>query len=612
MVKKQTIGRIGCVVLLLLAIVCLLNVLKNNNQAMMPVPLELEILGEYSFDNKEWFPLTEDSDLSTRNGNLYVRGHFNNDIMDGAMINLYCNHIGIEVFVNDERIFMNSAAECLNYGMDITPSMCGKYWFAFLSPKLTKEDEITISFKNIHKYGNENAFRDALYTIYVTPNVNEILEIHMKPHVQPVNTVGACVLIIAMMLLGASLLAVMLKSQVRSSLFYMGITTLFVGGYIIFDVMMIYLMDELLVVKTYGRQLCMMLAAFFGCVMLCKQLKGQYKKIGNVTMGISFVVDVVLISLSILGKILIYDTQPIWMLFQFAICLVLGICLVLEISNYKKESRIELYGFLFLMFAMILDLLGYGTIQYHSGLITKIVFIMLLVAYFLRGGIKMLREYHASVHNKKLQEELENSRIAIMLSQIQPHFLYNVIGTIRGLCRSDAEQAWRALGDFANYLRGNMDALSNRDRIHFSMELKHIEAYLRLEQMRMGDELHIVYDIVEKDFYLPPLTIQPLVENAVKHGLFDKEGGGTVRLSSKKVDDGICIEVEDDGVGFDALIPIEPDEHHAHIGLINVQKRIEKMSKGEMIMESKPGTGTKVTVILRYTERGTTNEYIGD
>ena len=162
MVKKQTIGRIGCVVHLLLAIVCLLNVLKNNNQAMMPVPLELEILGEYSFDNKEWFPLTEDSDLSTRNGNLYVRGHFNNDIMDGAMINLYCNHIGIEVFVNDERIFMNSAAECLNYGMDITPSMCGKYWFAFLSPKLTKEDEITISFKNIHKYGNENAFRDAL------------------------------------------------------------------------------------------------------------------------------------------------------------------------------------------------------------------------------------------------------------------------------------------------------------------------------------------------------------------------------------------------------------------------------------------------------------------
>lgn len=610
--NKQRISWIGFIVLLLLSIVCMIDVLKNNNQAFMPIPLELEIQGEYSFDNKEWFPLTKHSDLSTRNGDLYVRGHFNNEIMDGAMINLYCNHIGIEVFVNGERVYMNAPAELAHAGIDIMPSMCGKYWAAFLSPNLTKEDEISIVLKNIHKYENKNAFHDALYTMYVTPNDNEILEVHMKPHVKPMNTMGVCMLIIAMMLLGASLLAVVLKSQAQGSLFYMGITTLFFGGYIICDVMMIYVMDELLVVKTYGRQLCMMLATFFGCVMLSKQLKGSFRKIGTVTIGISFVLDVVLISAAISGKVLIYDTQPIWMIFQFVICIVLMLCFVLQSIQYKKEKRVALYTFVILMLAMILDLLGFGSIQYHSGLFTKSVFVVLLGIYFLRGGVKILQQYHASAHNKKLQEELENSRIAIMLSQIQPHFLYNVIGTIRGLCRSDADQAWRALGDFANYLRGNMDALSNRDRIHFSMELKHIEAYLRLEQMRMGEELHIVYDIIEKDFYLPPLTIQPLVENAVKHGLFDKEGGGTIRLSTKKVEDGICIEVEDDGVGFDSLIPIEPDEHHAHIGLTNVQKRIEKMSKGEMIMESEPGVGTKVTVILRYTERGTTNEYISD
>jgi sensor histidine kinase YesM len=199
-----------------------------------------------------------------------------------------------------------------------------------------------------------------------------------------------------------------------------------------------------------------------------------------------------------------------------------------------------------------------------------------------------------------------------MLSQIQPHFLYNVIGTIRGMCRVDGEQAWKALGDFATYLRGNMDVLSNRNRIHFSAELKHIEAYLRLEKMRMGERLHVQYDISEKDFYLPPLTIQPLVENAVKHGLFEKESGGTVRVSSNKVDNGICIEVEDDGVGFDSRVLIETDEHHAHIGLSNVKKRIEKMSKGTLIVESKPGTGTKITVILRDIERGSDYEYTGN
>jgi LytS/YehU family sensor histidine kinase len=229
-----------------------------------------------------------------------------------------------------------------------------------------------------------------------------------------------------------------------------------------------------------------------------------------------------------------------------------------------------------------------------------------MILYFFRGAIQMNMDYQAAIRNAALQEELDNSRIAMMLSQIKPHFLYNVIGTIRGLCRIDSGAAWRALGDFSDYLRGNMSALSNSELIHFSGELRHIEAYLRLEKMRMGEELDIVYEIEEKDFFVPPLTIQPLVENAVKHGLFAKEGGGEVRLCSRRTDGEIIVEVLDDGVGFDVNNPGKEDGHHESIGLINVRNRIEKMLGGSLFIESKPGKGTKVTVVLpvKRTENG--------
>ena len=610
--KKRNLDWIGYVVLIFLVVICLYKVLTNNYQAMMSIPLELELQGEYSFDNENWFTLDENSDLSTKKGNLYVRGHFNEEIFADTMLNMYCNHIGITLFVNNEMIFMNTQSEFINSDKDVMRSMCGRYWEAFLCPEITKEDEVSIHFQNVHKYGDEKAFHDALYTIYATPNDNEVLENHLNSHVQPIKIIGGCISIIAMMLLGAFLLAIVLKSDVKKKLFYMGITTLFVGGYIYFDTMMIYITDGLLALQTYGRQLCMMLAAFFGCTMICMYLNGIRKQIGTIIVRISFVIDVLLLCATIWGDVLIYDTQHIWKSFQFLICIGLGVCLLMQIIYCKKAKQMELYCFVILMSAMLLDLLGFGKIQYHSGLFSKISFVVVLIIYFIRSAIKILQEYHASVNNEKLQEELENSRIAIMLSQIQPHFLYNAIGSIRGVCRIDAEYAWRALGDFANYLRGNMNALSNKNMIHFSMELKHIEAYLRLEKMRMGERLQVEYDILEKDFYLPPLTIQPLVENAIKHGLFEKEEVGTLRLSSKKVEDGICIVVEDDGVGFNSLSSTESDEHHTHIGLINVQKRVEKMSKGKMIVESELGKGTKITVILHNTEREMDYEHISN
>ena len=261
------------------------------------------------------------------------------------------------------------------------------------------------------------------------------------------------------------------------------------------------------------------------------------------------------------------------------------------------------------MFCAILsDAIGIGRTAYVSGVFSKFGFLLVIILYFFRGAMRMNMDYQAAIRNAALQEELDNSRIAMMLSQIKPHFLYNVIGTIRGLCRIDADGAWRALGDFSDYLRGNMSALSNSELIHFSGELRHIEAYLRLEKMRMGEELTIVYEIEEKDFFVPPLTIQPLVENAVKHGLFAKEGGGEVCLCSRKTGDEIIVEVFDDGVGFDVNGPGNGEGHHEPIGLSNVRNRIEKMLGGSLSIESNPGKGTKITVVIPVKRTGNGGE----
>lgn len=207
--------------------------------------------------------------------------------------------------------------------------------------------------------------------------------------------------------------------------------------------------------------------------------------------------------------------------------------------------------------------------------------------------------------SRELEEKLEQSAISIMLSQIQPHFLYNSLSAIRELCIERPEEAPKALEEFSAFLRGNMDSLKSRAPVHFSRELNHVRHYLHLEQIRFGEDLKVEYDIREEDFYLPSLTIQPIVENAVKYGVGNKEEGGTVKIETAREDDHIVITVTDDGVGFDAdkieEIPTQADGR-THIGLSNVKNRLKAMVNADMTIYSRRETGTVVRIILPAAE----------
>ena len=194
-------------------------------------------------------------------------------------------------------------------------------------------------------------------------------------------------------------------------------------------------------------------------------------------------------------------------------------------------------------------------------------------------------------HERALEAE---SRIRIMMSQIQPHFLYNTLSSIQALCRIDPEKAFDVTERFGTYLRSNIVSLDQPDLIPFSKELEHTRVYSEIEMIRFPN-VRVDYDVTDTDFSLPALTVQPLVENAIRHGVRIRREG-VVTVSSRRTD--LCheIAISDNGKGFDTALLKTSDG--THIGVRNVKERIEKMCGGTLSVESAVDEGTTVTICI--------------
>ena len=166
------------------------------------------------------------------------------------------------------------------------------------------------------------------------------------------------------------------------------------------------------------------------------------------------------------------------------------------------------------------------------------------------------------------------------------------------------EAAKEAVSNFSKYLRGNLDSIKQTEMISFAEELKHLQAYLALEKIRYGDYLKVEYNIEVAEFFIPPLTVQPLVENAVNHGVSDLPDGGVVTICTAETPDCYEIRVCDNGVGFN------PDsvqsDGRTHVGISNVRSRLEIMCGGTLDITSDVGKGT--TAIIKIPKGETENE----
>jgi len=200
-----------------------------------------------------------------------------------------------------------------------------------------------------------------------------------------------------------------------------------------------------------------------------------------------------------------------------------------------------------------------------------------------------------------LEDALKMSRIRNSTSQMQPHFLYNALGSIQEIVMEDPEYASQLIGDFTVHLRSCVRAMSSDAPIPFAKELENIRAYVNIEKMRFGDKLKIVWDIKAEDFSILPLSIQPLVENAIRHGIYERGAkGGTVTIHSRENEKAWIVEVEDDGVGFEVeLLRIDVAlGRKDSTGLENIKFRLDKVMNSQVEVSSAPGIGTKVTVTI--------------
>lgn len=197
---------------------------------------------------------------------------------------------------------------------------------------------------------------------------------------------------------------------------------------------------------------------------------------------------------------------------------------------------------------------------------------------------------------------IQEQRTALMMSQINPHFMYNTLTTIASLCEIDPKEAKQLTIEFSSFLRQNLDSLSSSELVPFEQELRHIGCYLKIEKARFNERVNVVYDIKAKNFSVPALSLQPLVENAVKHGITKKAEGGTVRITTYQTEKNYVVEIKDDGVGFD--LTSKSNEKKGHVGINNVRSRLKDMCRGTLEIKSMVGVGTRVIVTLPKRRRG--------
>ena len=191
------------------------------------------------------------------------------------------------------------------------------------------------------------------------------------------------------------------------------------------------------------------------------------------------------------------------------------------------------------------------------------------------------------------QREIAHERISVMVLQMRPHFIYNTLMSIYSLCRTEPQKARQITLDFTNYLRRNFNAVVSDTVIPFSTELEHTHAYLAVEQAQFDDMLSVDWDTPFTHFRMPPLTLQPIVENAVKHGM-DPDGAPLhISIRTRRTETGAEIVVKDNGPGFDPS-----DENRSHTTLTNIRQRLEMMCGGSMIITSREGGGTVVKLTI--------------
>lgn len=240
-----------------------------------------------------------------------------------------------------------------------------------------------------------------------------------------------------------------------------------------------------------------------------------------------------------------------------------------------------------------------------GGLISLFVALLAAVGMYYAARLRQMQIEESQQAIRQLQEQLELEQSNMLLSQIRSHFFYHTLNSLQALIILKPEAAYKMAGDFSRYLRFTLDSVTADGGIgSFREEIRAVRAYADINQQQLDGRLRMVYEIPEVNFPIPLLTIQPIVENAILHGIKPKVGGGTVTLTLEELEEHWKVTVADDGLGFDP----ETIGERGSIGMENVRQRMARFPNSMLQITSTPGIGT--TVVLLYGKQRNESEKI--
>ena len=555
----------------------------------------LEFIGTYET------PQMNDQNVFTKNTKISVkdndtvifRGRFKQDIEKNVQVFFLIHYLRVNIKLNGQEIY--------TYGNNGSyPSIVksgGKIWGRIDSKGITKEDEIEITLYNPYGLMNYTTVYEDFINSFCTGDTGNLLLISLRKDIG-ILLIGSVMLVIATALLILGVILSIKNLIALEPVLWCAFYTLVSGIWFILQTDTANLFFPYPVFIFIICTLCILLQLPLFIKYMSSLMTSKARILIQFTHRVSVIMVVIFIILQILGLLDAYQIRGYYIVIAAVLLTLVLFCMLYEVKQSKDSlsKSIMISVIIFILFGGI-ELANYRLEITKNTIFLFIGYIIFILSQIIVSIIQMEYVMTQSKRAAEMEKELMENNISIMLSQIQPHFLYNSISSIQMLCKKNPDMAQKALGEFAGFLRGNMDSLNSTKLIPFTKELRHVKAYLYLEKMRFGEMLQIEYDIRIKDFCVPPLTIQPIVENASKYGVGDKETGGTIFIGTREEKDAFVIIIADDGIGFDSKTIDKLDgDKKSHVGIKNVREHIEKQCRGRLSIDSKVGVGTTVTI----------------
>lgn len=601
MLQVWTWGRRFLLCAVLALSLCLIALSWFTPSAWLPPDTALEtvrLVGNVSIDGGA--PQTLTDALFTGNEaprKIVATGHLSQDIPENLCIMLYLRHLTAELTVDGQTLLVQHPSDALPQYL---PSG-GELWRAVLSPGITTQSEITLTLGSIYLAANAQQYADTLSHL-MAGSEGSLYRVMLRTQ-GPAVALASFIIGIGLVMLAFSVAYRVWRMPRLQCVLFSSCFAVLGGVWYLFCALGRY---ATLVLPNPGlcntlAYLCLYLMAVVSGLYARAMLQTLARRIVGASLTLASLFALAAVLLQLLGVCDLSELQPAALLIMTLCNGTDFICLFYELLRYRREEHGALYVTLAFLPAALCGAVDMALFMLRQnpnftlfgyGLPVTVLLQLFYLLRYVQESTKAMRRA------QELEKQLKQSRISTMLSQIKPHFLYNVLNAISGLCVTDPTKADEAIMLFSTYLRANLNSIDNDALVRFERELEHVKSYVKLEQMRYGERLRVEYDIACTDFELPTLSLQPLVENAIRHGIAQKPEGGAVRVATRRTPGGVLVTVADDGVGFDPEASDQPES----IGLRNIRQRLQYLCKARLTVQSAIGQGTTATILFPMKE----------